>query len=765
MYDIQKMGLAVFLSSRIPCSCFAFDNGVAQLPPMGWNSWNAFGKERDEQLFIETTDAMICSGLADVGYIYVNIDAGVRAGAAIMQEALGYRFEISEVVYPKRIDTDTRFTVSFKVKNTGSSPFYYNWPIEVSLLDPNTKQVVWKKQNTNMDIRNWMPGDQWNDATGAYAIPAETYTVHQTLLLSGVSSGEYILALAILDPAGNRPCARFAIKNYYHGGRHPIGRVGINHTIDSFSFTGYDDLQNGKSLDYDKAKPRDVNTVRVEQRPNILFCIMDDASWPHMSAYGCSWVNTPAFDRLAQEGILFRNAYTPNAKCAPSRSSILTGRNSWQLEEAANHVITFPAKFKTFPEVLRKNGYVTGKTGKGWGPGNPGTVNGQKRELIGAAGSNQKSKPPAQGISSEDYGANFGDFLEAAGEQSWFFWYGVREPHRRYEYGSGVKAGKKITEIDSVPDFWPDSEIVRNDMLDYAFEIEHADERLDRMLQVLEKKGLLENAIILMTSDNGMPFPRCKAQEYEYSNHMPLAVMWPKGIKNPGRTVDDLVSFIDFCPTFLEAAGIPYETSGMHASPGRSLTDIFYSAKEGQVTPERDIVLIGKERHDYSRPKNQGFPIRGIVSDDYMYLCNYDISLWPAGNPEIGYLDIDGSPTKTEILNLFRSGKVNSYWQLSMGKRKVNEEFFNITRDPDCMNNLAANPEIKDIKDKMKTRMQNMLKEQEDLRMFGNGDVFNSYNYSNPNGWNYYERFMQGEFTIKSTPWVNPTDCAKEPLD
>jgi N-sulfoglucosamine sulfohydrolase len=99
-----------------------------------------------------------------------------------------------------------------------------------------------------------------------------------------------------------------------------------------------------------------MQSATEEVKPNILFCIMDDAS-VHMGAYGYKWVNTPAFDRLASEGVLFTNAYTPNAKCAPSRSAILTGRNSWQLEEAANHVLNFPAKFKTFPEVLRENGY------------------------------------------------------------------------------------------------------------------------------------------------------------------------------------------------------------------------------------------------------------------------------------------------------------------------------------------------------------------------------------------------------------------------
>jgi len=509
------------------------------------------------------------------------------------------------------------------------------------------------------------------------------------------------------------------------------------------------------------AKPGDVKSVKAAQRPNILFCIMDDASWPHMSAYGCSWVKTPAFDRLAEKGILFRNAYTPNAKCAPSRASILTGRNSWQLEEAANHIFNFPAKFKTFPEVLRKNGYATGLTGKGWAPGDPGTVDGKKRELIGPEWLKQKATPPAKGMSNEDYAANFEDFLDSASEKPWFFWYGAREPHRSYEYGSGVKAGKNIADIDKMPAFWPDNEIVRNDMLDYAFEIEHADDHLGRMIQTLEKRGLLENTIILMTSDNGMPFPRCKAQEYESSNHMPLAVMWPKGIKNPGRTVDDMVSFIDFAPTFLDVANIPYEKSGMHPSPGRSLTDIFYSEKDGQVTPYRDFVLIGKERHDYSRPNNAGYPIRGIASKDYLYLFNYEIDRWPAGNPELGYLECDGSPTKTLILNMRREGKETKYWEWSFGKRNVHEELYNISRDPECMENLATSQNVGQLKQEMKARMEKLLKEQQDPRMFGKGGVFDTYGYSEKKAWHFYERFMKGEFTPADTGWVNPTDYEK----
>src|SRR5918993_1048498 len=107
----------------------------------------------------------------------------------------------------------------------------------------------------------------------------------------------------------------------------------------------------------------------AEAKPNILIAIADDWSFPHASAYGCRFVKTPAFDRVAREGVLFQNCFTPNPKCSPSRASMLTGMQSFQLEEACNHHGIFPAKFKVFPDLLEAAGYHVGFTGKGWGPG------------------------------------------------------------------------------------------------------------------------------------------------------------------------------------------------------------------------------------------------------------------------------------------------------------------------------------------------------------------------------------------------------------
>jgi arylsulfatase A-like enzyme len=191
------------------------------------------------------------------------------------------------------------------------------------------------------------------------------------------------------------------------------------------------------------------------------------------------------------------------------------------------------------------------------GPGNPGTIGGKPRELTGKAFNEMVSTPPSNGISKSDYAANFIDFLNHKSKDSpWFFWYGSTEPHRRYQYGSGVAlGGKNPGQIEKVPGFWPDNDTVRNDLLDYAFEIEYFDKHLVKMLNELEKRGELANTIVVVTSDNGMPFPRCKGLEYEFSNHMPLAIMWPLGIIQPGRVSKELLSFIDFAPTFLDLAG------------------------------------------------------------------------------------------------------------------------------------------------------------------------------------------------------------------
>jgi len=180
------------------------------------------------------------------------------------------------------------------------------------------------------------------------------------------------------------------------------------------------------------------------------------------------------------------------------------------------------------------------------------------------------------------------------------------------------------------------------------------------------------------------------------------------------------------------------------------------------VNPARDHVLIGKERHDIGRPNDEGFPVRGIVKGDMLYLQNYETSRWPAGNPETGYLNCDGSPTKTEILQMRRDGTNTTFWKLAFGKR-VAEEMFDVKSDRECMNNLATETGYGAMKEKLRSQMLAELEQQDDPRVLGNGKIFDEYIYASEGTRNFYERYMKGEKL--NAGWVNKSDFEIEPLD
>ncbi|RUL85047.1 sulfatase family protein [Tautonia sociabilis] len=454
-----------------------------------------------------------------------------------------------------------------------------------------------------------------------------------------------------------------------------------------------------------------------DDRPNILFAIADDWSADHASIAGCSWVKTPAFDRVCREGVRFTNAFTSNPKCSPCRASILTGRNSWQLEEAANHFGLFPAKWPVYPDLLESAGYHVGSTGKGWGPGDF-QAGGFSRNPAGPNYSRHRARPPFSGISNIDYARNFEAFLDDRDDgQPFCFWYGATEPHRSYEEGSGLRAGRDPKAV-QVPSYYPDSPAIRSDLLDYALEVEWFDEHLGRMIDHLDAIGELDNTIILVTSDHGMPFPRVKGQIYEHGFHLPLAVRW--GAKAPpGRVVDDFINVRDFAPTFLQAAGVPVPES----VTGRGFLDLLTGTGPSPIDPPRDRMLVGKERHDLGRPLDAGYPVRALRTPEYLYIHNYEPDRWPAGNPETNYPNVDNSPTKTLLTSRF-----DDFYRLSFGKRP-REELYRVSDDPDCVQNLAADPDHRALKERLRDEMEAMLRDEGDPRMIGMGWIFDSYEY------------------------------------
>lgn len=471
-------------------------------------------------------------------------------------------------------------------------------------------------------------------------------------------------------------------------------------------------------------------TTHAAERPNILFIIADDASRSSFGAYGETYVRTPNFDRIAREGVLFTNAYNCNPKCAPARACLLTGRYSWQLEEACNHNPFLSEKWKFFPFLLEKAGYFTGYTGKGWGPGvwkgiDVGKSKFKKLNPAGKAFTGKNAKPPYKGISNTDYAGNFGAFVEQVPDETPFcFWLGTKEPHRGYEKDSWKKAGRNLAEV-RVQNFYPDNPTVRGDLADYALEVEWYDTHVGRALKILEENGLLENTLVIATSDHGMPFPRVKGQVYEESFHVPFAVRWGKKIK-PGRTVSDFITFPDLAPTLMEIAGVPKHEQ----MTGQSFVAQLLSEKSGRIDPKRDHTLLGKERHDIGRTDGDrlsvAYPVRAIRNDKFLYVRNFKPDRWPAGDPQYGFLNTDGSPVKSLLTGLSSDDADYRFYEMSFGKRP-GEELFDIVADPDCVNNLAASVEHAEIKEQLWLQLKSELTAQGDPRILGEGDIFDFY--------------------------------------
>ncbi|MEM6470372.1 MAG: sulfatase [Planctomycetota bacterium] len=493
-------------------------------------------------------------------------------------------------------------------------------------------------------------------------------------------------------------------------------------------------------------------------RPNILIAVSDDQSFPHASAYGCRSIRTPAFDRIAKEGVLFNAAFTPAPGCSPMRAAFLTGREIWMIREAGTHASTFPDDLPVFTKQLAESGYHVGATGKGWGPGK---AIGWEHNPAGKSYQKRNNDSP-KGVSSTDYAENFRDFLKSKPEQSPFcFWFGGHEPHRVFDKGIGEKNGIDAAQID-VPRFLPDVPEVRSDLADYFFEIQWFDRHLMRMLDQLESNGELENTLVIVTSDNGMSFPRAKANLYEFGIHMPLAMSWPKRIP-AGQVNDDLVTLLDIAPTIFAASRVtPREAerlAGFNLLPRLSNAD--------DSAPLRAAVFSGRERHSSSRYNSLGYPSRCVRTEQFLYIRNFKPERFPAGAPQKyakasyneegslvasklgpehgGYHDIDACPTFDWMIRNRADPRASSLFQYSVGLRP-HEELFDIRKDPSCLNNLAEDSMFQRVRDQHRVLLDNYLKETGDLRL------------TDPDAANVWETYQR----VSGLRWFPKPDWASE---
>ncbi len=502
----------------------------------------------------------------------------------------------------------------------------------------------------------------------------------------------------------------------------------------------------------------------TKQQPNILFAFADDMG-RYASAYAKiepgglnDIISTPNFDRVAKEGALFRNAFVNAPSCTPCRSSLLSGQYFWRTGRGAIlQGAIWDSKIPSYPLILKNAGYHIGHSYKVWSPGTPANApygatetaynkrgnrfNGYSQFVFGA-----DDKEAAKQTLLEEVRGNFSDFLaDRQKDQSFCYWFGPTNVHRKWTQGSG----KKLWGLDpdalegKVPPFLPDVPIVREDLADYFGEIHAFDAGLGVLLAELEKLGELDNTLIVVSGDHGAPgFPYGKCNLYDFGVAVPLAVRWP-GKVPADRVIDDFVCLPDLAPTFIEAATL----TPPDVMTGRSLLPILKSERSGTIDATRDAVIVGRERHvAAARTDNLPYPQRAIRTKDFLYIRNFKPDRWPMGtgsgygrpsgpfpdfntlanNTFVEFEDLDASPTKAWLMENYRNGTggyLEKEFQFAFGRRPA-EELYDLRTDPHQIKNVAAEPAFGEARKDLSDRLMKVLKETGDPRVTGDGSTF-----------------------------------------
>lgn len=520
-------------------------------------------------------------------------------------------------------------------------------------------------------------------------------------------------------------------------------------------------------------------------RWNVLFVFADD--WGRYA--GCykgldgrptlnDVVQTPNIDRLAREGVLFRNAFVNAPSCTPCRSSLLSGRYFFNCNRGAilNGAV-WDESIPTFPLLLRDAGYHIGKSYKVWSPGTPADApfGGQQHayEKAGRAPNNfseeatamveaGKSVTEAREAILAQVRGNFDAFLaDRKDGKPWLYFFGTTTTHRKWVKGSG----KALWGIDpellkgKMPKFLPDVPEIREDVADYLGEAQAVDAELGVLLKRLEEAGELDRTLVIVSGDHGMPgVPSGKCNLYDHGVSVALVARVPGG--KGGRIVYDHVRLPDLAPTFMEIGGVK-PPDGLY---GRTLLPLLVSDRSGQIDPERTWAVTGRERHvSVAREGNLPYPMRSIRTADFVYIRNFKPDRMPMGsagavtdtaepddealenNTHITFADMDSSPTKAWIIKHRHDSQWKWVYDLAFGKRPA-EELYDLRKDPDQIINVANQPEYEKMRQEMSARLMAELKSAKDPRL-GDDPIFEKSPFTDASdgGWNKGQRKPSGK--------------------
>ena len=496
----------------------------------------------------------------------------------------------------------------------------------------------------------------------------------------------------------------------------------------------------------------------AESRKNILFVFADDwgryaGIYREVDGAGSpnDIINTPNVDRMAREGVLFRNAFVNAPSCTPCRSSLFSGRYFFNTGLGAILLgAQWDPSIPVFPLLLRDAGYHIGKSHKVWAPGIPQDAPfGEQKyayEKAGRACNNFSAQTELRinkrGMTVREahhdiltqVQQNFNAFIADRKEgQPWLYYFGTTTTHRKWIKGSGKKHwGINPDKLKGkMPKFFPDVHAVREDFADYLGECQAVDACIGELIARVEEMGELENTVIVISGDHGFPgAPRGKCNLYNCGTSVPLIIRWPSG--KAGRVIDDFVMIPDLMPTFLEIGGVPLPEK----IDARSLMPQITSDREGQIDPKRTWAISGRERHVSSaRPEGLPYPMRALHTKDFLYIRNYEPQRWPMGAPFAAgratkdidadavenqtmycYGDFDASPTKAWLILNRDNPEYRRHHDWAFGKRPA-EELYDMRNDPDQINNLASHPEYSVTRQKLADQLAQILKDSGDPRV------------------------------------------------
>ncbi len=380
----------------------------------------------------------------------------------------------------------------------------------------------------------------------------------------------------------------------------------------------------------------------VLRPPNFIIFIADDAAWNDSGAYGNNAIQTPTINRLAQEGMVFTNAFVTTSSCSPSRCSIMTGMYPHNTGAPELHM-PLPDDRALFAGELQKAGYYTVSAGK-WHLGPPRN----EFDSIYAVRDPSGAIDWVRAIKNRPKGKPF------------FLWLASIDPHRPYEENIIPHPHDPARVI--VPPYLPDNDSTRKDMALYYDEIARLDSNMEKVLEELDRQGETDNTVIIYMSDNGRPFPGCKTRMLDDGLKTPFIVRWPNQVK-PGSVSQSLVSSIDIAPTFCALA---------HIDPIPQFQGVsFATVLEDPVKEVRDHVIGEHNWHDYQAHE------RAVRTKDFLYIRNAFPEL-NASPPA----DAVRSITYQEMIRLYHNRELQDQFMDCFVAPRPAEELYEVESDP-----------------------------------------------------------------------------------